>query len=133
MSQRIRTWLAVVVVLVPLAAFAYRPDLLAPLVQRAFAYPLDVVWLLAYDTLFAVFIWRSAPPKRRTVAAMIALLACFWMTVAYALVWTQTLWGVALVVPPVAATIASFIRTNNATGRPTLEPPNKSLERTPER
>jgi peptidoglycan/LPS O-acetylase OafA/YrhL len=116
MSRRIGLWLLVLGLLAPLVVFVYRPEAFSPLVQRAFAYPIDVVWLLAYDTLFAMLMWRRAPSKHRIAVAKSALVTCYGMTVAYCLIQTHTLWGVALVVPPISAAIAILVCRSSSTG-----------------
>jgi hypothetical protein len=104
-------WLGIVVILAPLAAVAMYPDMVSPFIQRAFEYPLDVGWLLLYSTLFTTHVWRETRADLRVTVTVISGLVCLATVTLYALLQTQNLWAVALVVPPIVAAISLYLQS----------------------
>jgi uncharacterized membrane protein len=118
MSHRARIWLTVALCTAPLFALSYRPDIVAPLVQRTFVYPADVAWLLAYDTLMIVPLWGWRSLKHRGAVAVVLLFALYLMTGAYWLRPTQRMWGLALIVPSIAMFLVSLFRIDWSSKEP---------------
>ncbi len=67
MSKRVQIWLTFLVLAAPLVCMAFPPDFFGLLVQGAFAYPRDVVWLFVYDSVFAYNVFRFTSTRLRFV------------------------------------------------------------------
>jgi hypothetical protein len=102
-TNRIRTWVLLLLPAVPFIALIWRPDDVGPWIKIAFAYPKDIAWLSAYDVflLLPFFINGAFRINRLWVRVILYGFVDVSATLVYAFSPNTNRWAIALILPAI--------------------------------